>query len=93
MAEIRLEVLITLAIATWRLSFMITRETGPFEVFRRLRDRFPLGGLTTCLYCTSIWIALLAYVFWDSPARSLIICFAISGVALMLASYTGSNHT
>jgi len=86
-----LDILI-LALAAWRLAYLITRENGPYDVAGRFRSRFPLGGLTSCIYCASVWTALATYLLYMTPAQPLVIVAAISGAALMLASYTGVNH-
>lgn len=84
--------LLVLALATWRLAYLITSERGPFNLAGRFRERFPLGGLTTCLKCASIWTAVGCYLLWLTPLQPLVWLLAVSGAALMLASYTGVNH-
>ena len=46
-----------LALFCWRAAHLITSESGPFNLAARFRTRFPLGGLTTCLKCASVWTA------------------------------------
>lgn len=90
--------LLILAIATWRVSYMLTRETGPFDVFKRLRERLPLGGLTACIWCASVWVAALfigLYAAFVQPltfGEMLIVVPAVSGAALAFASWTGVHH-
>lgn len=81
-----------IAIATWRLAYLITSESGPFDIALRFRTRFPLGGLTTCLKCASVWTAIACYLLWLTPLQPVVWVLAVSGGALMLASYTGVNH-
>lgn len=69
-----------LSLATWRLSSLLTREDGPFYIFRRLRE---LNGivhdedgnaivvperffalLLSCSWCVSIWVAFFVVLFW-----------------------------
>ena len=48
-------------LATWRISHLIAREDGPFDVVLRARARAGssvLGRLMDCPYCVSIWAAL-----------------------------------
>lgn len=54
-----------LGLATWRVSSLITSETGPFRVFERLRRRVGvdepgevtgLQDLLSCVWCLSIWV-------------------------------------
>jgi hypothetical protein len=81
-----------LALACWRLAFAITKERGPFAVFATLRERWPLGGLTTCQRCASFWTALLMLALYLTPLRAVVVVLAVSGLALMAASYTGVQH-
>jgi O-antigen/teichoic acid export membrane protein len=85
---------IILICATWRLANMLSREHGPFRVFSKMRERFPLGGLTACVYCMSIWCALplLLIYAWAPVLNILIWVLAISGGALLLRSFTGAGH-
>lgn len=51
-------------LAVYRLSFLIAREDGPFDLFARLRARVGQGtwvgrGLH-CVLCVSFWLALAA---------------------------------
>ena len=85
--------LLVLSLATWRLAYLISRESAPFNIMGRLRDRFPLGGGTKCLYCMSVWAAALMLLLWHTPLQPLVWVAAVSGAALMLASWTGANHT
>lgn len=83
--------LLLLALASWSLSHMITREAGPYRLFERFRAHFPLGGLTTCVYCMVRWVApLLLIIHLFVPVITW--ALAISGAALMLHSYTGVGH-
>jgi len=84
--------LLVLALATWRVAYMIANEHGPFRVFERLRNALPLGGLTTCLYCLSVWVGLLFYVINATELAWVTQVCAVSGAALMLYRYTGGGH-
>ena len=81
-----------LAAAVWRLSYALAKERGPFAVFATLRERLPLGGLTTCYKCASFWVALLMLVLYATPLRLVVVVFAVSGLALMASAYTGAAH-
>jgi hypothetical protein len=86
--------LIVLALATWRLSYFMTAEKGPFDAMERLRGALPLGGLTACIKCVSVWAALiLMALYWLVPYGQVFVwIMAVSGLALMLRSYTGVAH-
>ena len=49
------------ALATWRLTHLLTEEDGPADVVLRLRrvaGSSLLGQAMDCFYCTSVWVAL-----------------------------------
>jgi hypothetical protein len=81
--------LIILALACWRLSYLLTKEKAPFGVMTRIRERTTLGGLLSCLFCASIWSAVIMTLLYLTPLRPVVVVFAVSGLALMAASYTG----
>ena len=84
--------LVILALATWRVAYMVAKERGPFSVFDRLRTALPLGGLTACLYCVSVWVSAAFYVLWASGILWAAQLCAVSGLAIMLYRYTGGDH-
>lgn len=66
--------MLLVGLATWRVSFMLHAETGPWFAFTRLRDRFgvvhdsdgepeyyPTSSVFACIGCLSIWVALALY--------------------------------
>ena len=82
--------LLVLALATWRLAFMLTgKEQGPYKIFERLRKQAFLVNVLACIYCTSIWVAPALWVLTFTPLWPLVWFLAISGLALMLHRYTG----
>jgi hypothetical protein len=68
------------ALAVWRLSSLLHRERGPFDIFHRLReligvkhgdgmlgDVFPdtyLGQLFACVWCLSVNVAIVWTVIY-----------------------------
>lgn len=84
--------LLILALFTWRVSYMMVKEAGPFNVFIRLRAFTDLGGLLLCVNCMSVWIALLGYALLVTDLSPLVYVGAISGGALMLHKYTGWDY-
>lgn len=81
-----------IALAAWRLAYLVTRETGPFELCTRLRERFPLGGLLTCTYCASVWTAAIAVGLWHTPLQIGLYALAASAAGLMLATFSGAQR-
>lgn len=86
-----LEVLV-LILATWRTAHLLVHEDAPFRLMARVRQRTTLGGLLTCIKCASVWMAALMLALWFTPLVPLVWIAAISGGALMLASYTGVSR-
>lgn len=78
--------LITLAAAAWYVAYIVTSSDGPFHIFEKLRARAPMGGLTTCIICLSIWVAIVLRVIGANIVTD---ALAIAGVALWIHSYTG----
>lgn len=53
------------ALAVWRLSYMLSHEAGPWDVFIRIREKLGnsvLGRAMDCVNCMSVWFALLIFV-------------------------------
>lgn len=70
-----LEFLIT-ALAVFRVSALLTSEAGPYEVFKRLRQRVAVlegweleyqpnlfAGILSCIWCCSVWVGGFFSVF------------------------------
>lgn len=71
------------------LADAITRLKGAFNALSILRDRLPLGGLTSCVYCLIIWIALAFYLLLQTDVYWIVYPFALSGAAMAIYNYTG----
>lgn len=86
--------LLIIALATWYAAYVVTKSDGPGHIFAWLRKALPLGGLTTCIVCASVWIAGALIIAWDSgqALRFFVYALAIAGAALMLGSYSGASH-
>jgi hypothetical protein len=54
--------IVLLALATWRISSLFARESGPFDIFAKFRKLTGAGmfarGLA-CVWCNSVWFGLL----------------------------------
>jgi len=81
-----------LALATWRISRLITKEDGPFALIATFRRRVPLGGVFECIYCASIYAAALVYALWLYAPIEIVTVIAISGLAMILHRWTGGDH-
>jgi hypothetical protein len=84
------------ALATWRVSALLVREDGPFDLIARLRKASTntmAGHALECFYCTSLWIAAptavwLVGVTW----RWAVMWLALSGAASLLERVTAPRE-
>lgn len=85
---------ILVALATWRLTHLLTAEDGPADVVVRLRARLGdsvVGQAMDCFYCLSLWVAAPAALFvTKSPLEWLLTWLAVSATACLLERAT--NH-
>lgn len=86
-----------IALATLYASHVITHTEGLFFVFRRLRDstrrpfnRFPFA-LFDCIWCTSIWVALVMLVLYFMY-QPIVWVFALAGACMVIWVYSGAKH-
>lgn len=84
--------LLVLALATWRMAYLMAKEDAPFHLMSRLRQRTTFGGLLDCIKCSSWWAAVVMLLLWMTPLQPIVWVFAVSGGALMLGNYTGSSQ-
>lgn len=80
--------LLRLAMATFWIAYVITSTDGPFNVFKTLRARLPLGGLTACIICLSIWVSFALLFLPDIIVNG----FAIAGGALVVYAWSGWRY-
>jgi len=81
-----------LSLVVWRLTHLISKEDGPFDIVFRLRkkagERF-WGKLMDCFYCCSVWVALIIIVCagldWK---QTILFWWALSGAACLLERVT-----
>jgi hypothetical protein len=97
--------LVLLALATWRLSSLVTREDGPGYVFARLRQRagaYRPGELSSlaegiiCMWCVSVWAAAGLYALLRlAPALAgwLLWPLAVSALVIFVEAFRPSEAT
>lgn len=84
-----------LALATYRLSYMLVYEAGPFHIFSRVRLWVKAGeydciengsnSVLCCIWCTSVWAAIALYALSFAPwGVHVIAVLAISGAAIII---------
>ena len=84
--------LLVLALATWRLAYLLVKEAAPFGIMTRIRAYTTLGGMLDCLYCSSVWAAIACYIALQTPLAHVVYIAAVSGLAMLLWRFTGGNH-
>ena len=83
------------ALATWRLTHLLAKEDGPFDIVFKLRKQLGqgfFGSLLDCFYCLSIWIAV-PFGLWlgDNWKEKILSWLALSGAACLLEKLTDKN--
>ena len=89
-----------LSLAAWRLASLIANEDGPWQMFRRLRERaeqwcnkyrfcreFGIYELVTCEWCSSVWIGAgltVLYLWLGETILYLALPFALSTVVIII---------
>lgn len=86
--------IVLLSLATWRVSYALVYEPGPWRLLTRLREltgikhddttgipmAWPDDNIFSCIWCVSIWVAL---VLWFMPL-GVVTIFAISAGAILI---------
>ncbi|RTL58505.1 MAG: DUF1360 domain-containing protein [Sphingobacteriales bacterium] len=79
-------------LATWRITHLISKEDGPFDIVFIIRKKAGagfFGSLLDCFYCTSVWVSLpLGIWLGNSWWEKLLVWWAISGAACLLEQAT-----
>ena len=88
--------LVLFVLAVWRITHLISKEDGPFDIMYIIRKKAGagfLGKLMDCFYCTSVWVAL-PFGLWagDGWPEKLLYWVAISGAACLLEQATAKNN-
>ena len=84
--------IIMLSCGAWYISFCIVNLDGPGKLFKWLRDKHDFGGLFSCIYCLSFWIAIALYVMLYNEIEEPVYIMGVCGMAHMLASFSGANY-
>lgn len=90
------------SVATWRITYMLLYESGPFRVFRVLREKLGVmydphddnrmigyrWEITTCMYCLSVWVgaAVALLLKWRRWAVWTLLPFVFSAAAIKLGA-------
>ncbi|RYY69271.1 MAG: DUF1360 domain-containing protein [Chitinophagaceae bacterium] len=84
-------------LAAWRLTHLLSKEDGPFDIIYILREKAGagfFGRLLDCFYCLSIWISL-PFGLWlgNTWIEKIVGWLAISGATCLLEQGTGNKQT
>lgn len=79
-------------LCVWRITHLLSKEDGPFDLVFKLRKKAGavfFASLLDCFYCVSIWVALpfglwLGHNWWEK----MLYWLAISGAACLLQKLT-----
>ena len=82
-------------LAVWRLTHLLAKEDGPFDIVFLVRKKVGVGffaNLLGCFYCLSIWIAL-PFGIWlgENWLEKILIWLGLSGAACLLEQATTKN--
>jgi hypothetical protein len=79
-------------LAVWRVTHLLSREDGPWDLSARLRRHAGQGfwgRLLDCFYCMSLWVsAPFALLIGDSARHILFLWLALSAGASLLERLT-----
>jgi hypothetical protein len=88
-------------LAVWRISSLLVNEIGPWYVFRRLREllgfvyyddgdvlRRPDNHVLSCVWCTSLWVAMLVFLLPKWLRRAL----SLSALAIIVEEHAGYGN-
>ena len=87
--------LILSVLAVWRITHMLGKEDGPFDIIFLMRKKAGagfFGSLLDCFYCLSIWIALPVGLWLGTNwYEKILVWLAVSGAACLLEQATAKN--
>ena len=71
-----------LSLAVWRITYLVTDDLGPFDVFLRLRR---LSSFLSCPYCISVWVSLaFAAMYFGDTRQGLVLWLSLSGASIFM---------
>ncbi|MEO6168187.1 MAG: DUF1360 domain-containing protein [Chitinophagales bacterium] len=87
---------IVAALAVWRLTHLLGKEDGPFDIIFLMRKKAGagfFGSLLDCFYCLSIWTAIpFAFYIGHNWLEKIIAWLALSGMACLLEQATRAKR-
>jgi len=88
--------LVLSVLAVWRITHLLSKEDGPFDIIYAIRKKAGagfFGSLLDCFYCTSVWVSL-PFGLWTGIGwpEKLLYWAALSGAACLLEQATTSKN-
>lgn len=75
------------ALGTWRVTHLLSKEDGPFDIIFLLRKKAGagfFGNLLDCFYCLSLWVAIPFALYAGNNWKEMILLWlAFSGAACL----------
>ena len=83
-------------LAVWRITHLLGKEDGPFDIIFLMRKKAGagfFGSLLDCFYCLSVWVAL-PFGIWLGPdwKEKILMWLALSGAACLLEQGSIKNN-
>ena len=94
-----MDMAVAIGLASWRVTAMLSRETGPLDMFVRIREFFGIGHdtngmviswpetllakLIVCPFCLSVWCAVVLYGVWRVEPVAVLVVAAMGVAALV----------
>jgi hypothetical protein len=83
-------------LAVWRISHLLSKEEGPFNIIYLVRKKAGagfFGSLLDCFYCVSVWVSLpigiwLGSFWWEK----ILYWLALSGAACLIEQGTDRKN-
>lgn len=68
------------ALACYRVSVLLVKDAGPWEVFKKARKLTRVSKLLNCMFCTSVWVgAMIEAALYSSGVKDLpIVCVCLA---------------
>lgn len=85
------------SLAVWRVTHLLSKEDGPFELMFWIRKKAGagfLGNLLDCFYCLSLWVAV-PFAIWlgDGYIYSIVLWLGLSGLACVIEKFASRSNT
>lgn len=82
-------ILVIVSLATFRITELIAKDSGPFKAFKRWRALWRGHELFSCIYCVSAYVSMTACLVlrlggYVSPVNWLLYSGAVWGSAVVI---------